>query len=433
MTDYYDTHNHGSRMPVHISLHELTNNERSLLIDSDVFCILPWIHLHAFPNGDSFPCCMADSSLPVGSMRDNTMEEIFHNDEMQRIRRSMIIEKSCGECRKCYEQERNGFFSMRNSANQNFGHNIKNVTLNDDGTTDDFKIRYYDIRFSNLCNLACRSCGDIFSSNWVKEKKQYGWLPKDHPNVSYAGKHKLDAWEQLLPHILYLEEIYFAGGEPLIMAEHYRLLKELIRQKRTDVRLIYNTNFSELMFKGENTLDLWNYFDKVSVGASLDASYSRGELMRYGTDWNKIVHNRIDMLVKSPQVDFYISSTLSVMNAIHLPTFHREWVELGLITPMDFNINILQGPEYYRIDILPDEIKADIRKKYEAHIEWLEPLDEYNRAVNGFKSALTFMDQQNNTHLIQDFLTNIDKLDRFRDERFFNVFPELLRLKKYER
>ena len=419
LENYYTDYDYGERTPVKIKPENLTDREKELLIDSDVFCMLPWIHLHAYPDGKAYPCCLADMNYPVGSLKENTMDEIWRDEKMTTMRDNMLNEKPCVECTKCYEQEKTGFFSMRNSSNKAFGHNIKDI---DSG---EFHIRYYDVRFSNLCNLSCRTCGDIFSSNWVKESKKMGWLPKDAPNVTYAGKHQMDAWEQLLPHIPYLEEVYFAGGEPLIMEEHYRLLKELLTQGRNDVKLVYNTNFSELKFKGESVLPLWNEFECVSIGASLDASHKRGELMRYGTDWEQVERNREEMMRVCPTVDFYVSSTLSVMNSFHLPDFHREWVEKGLLRPMDWNINILQGPDIYRIDALPQHMKEEVKEKYDDHIKWLEPIDEFSRASKGFMGAVNFMLGTDNSHHIPEFVRRTKTLDRFRDESFFDVFPEL--------
>jgi len=419
LENYYTDYDYGERTPVKIKPENLTDREKELLIDSDVFCMLPWIHLHAYPDGKAYPCCLADMNYPVGSLKENTMDEIWRDEKMTTMRDNMLNEKPCVECTKCYEQEKTGFFSMRNSSNKAFGHNIKDI---DSG---EFHIRYYDVRFSNLCNLSCRTCGDIFSSNWVKESKKMGWLPKDAPNVTYAGKHQMDAWEQLLPHIPYLEEVYFAGGEPLIMEEHYRLLKELLTQERNDVKLVYNTNFSELKFKGESVLPLWNEFECVSIGASLDASHKRGELMRYGTDWEQVERNREEMMRVCPTVDFYVSSTLSVMNSFHLPDFHREWVEKGLLRPMDWNINILQGPDIYRIDALPQHMKEEVKEKYDDHIKWLEPIDEFSRASKGFMGAVNFMLGTDNSHHIPEFVRRTKTLDRFRDESFFDVFPEL--------
>ena len=422
----WDTWDYGSREPLFLPLEEFTDSEKELLIKSDTFCMLPWVHLHAYPDGRAYPCCTADYDKPVGNLKDNTMEEVWRDKPLQTMRSNMLANKPCAECHKCYEQEKTGFFSMRNSSNQTFGHHIKQGL-----SADEFKIRYYDIRFSNLCNFSCRSCGDIFSSQWTAEYKQYGWLPKTAPNVTYAGRYKTDIWEQTLPHIPYFQEVYFAGGEPLMMQEHWNLLDELIKQGRTDVKLVYNTNFSETVFKGRDVFEIWREFDEVSVGASLDASYARGELMRKGTKWSQTVNNRERMLTTCPDVDFYISSTLSLMNSYHIPDFHREWIELGLLQPMDWNINILQGPEYYRIDVLPEDMKQEVLSKYNDHISWLEDKDKFKRAINGFKSAMNFMTGTDNSQLIPELLGQLQKLDKLRNENFFDVFPELQRLKNY--
>jgi hypothetical protein len=56
-----------------------------------------------------------------------------------------------------------------------------------------------------------------------------------------------------------------------------------------------------------DVFELWNKFDSVSVGASLDAEGARGELMSKGTVWEETVANRKRMMEVCPQVDFYIS------------------------------------------------------------------------------------------------------------------------------
>ena len=77
-----------------------------------------------------------------------------------------------------------------------------------------------------------------------------------------------------------LEEIYFAGGEPLIMEEHYRILKKLDERKMYHVRLKYNTNFSQMTFKKLDVMEIWNRFESVKIGASLDGMGKRGEYLR---------------------------------------------------------------------------------------------------------------------------------------------------------
>ena len=406
---------------------ELTEREEFLLKDSKTFCIYPWIHLHAYPTGEAYPCCHAEMGVgQVGNCRTNTLEEIWRDRPMAQLRNDMLSETANAACGRCYEQEASGFFSGRKSANKHHGHHVKKLESNP------FEMTYWDIRFSNLCNLKCRSCGHIFSSQWYQDQaKLAGEDWKDRNTVlNYAGRTETDMWSQLEPHLDYVEQIYFAGGEPLLMEEHYRILDELVKRKRFDVRLIYNTNFTHTDLKGQSVFEYWKQFQSVAVGASLDASGARGEYIRKGTDWAVVEQNRKDMLAICPGVDFYISPTLSIMNAWHLPDFHRNWVDQGLIRAQDLNVNILQDPAYYRIDIAPIKYKQLLRIKFEEHIEWLQSQgDTLGRATQGFESAVSFMMTTDNTHLIDTFWRKTHELDSIRKEQMLDVIPELRALK----
>ena len=420
-----------ARTPYFIDPDKLTEHEADLLMKSETFCMLPWMHMHAFPDGRAYPCCLADYWHPVGDLRKNTMAEVWNQDKYKTMRKNMLEDKPCVECTKCYEQEKMGFFSMRNDSNRNYGHHIKEVEkTHEDGTNPEFKIRYWDVRFSNLCNFSCRSCGPIFSSNWYNDHvKLYKRVPdvlgRDMARVEYTTGNEDDMIAQMMPHVPHLEQVYFAGGEPLIMKEHYFLLDKLEELDKTDVRIQYNTNFSELRYKDKHVFDYWKKFKNISVGASLDASGARAELMRKGTDWAQAVDNRRRMMTETPHVDFYISATVSAMNILHVLDFHREWVELGLIQAQDFNVNICQSPEWYRCDIFPDKFKQEvIIPAYERHIAWLEPQDKLKRATNGFQSALNFLTANSATEHWPRFVEEINKLDAVRDENFWTTFPE---------
>jgi len=436
---YNKGYEYNSREPYFIDKDKLTDTQANLLMTSDTFCMLPWVHMHAFPDGRAYPCCLADYWHPVGDLRKHTMEQVWNQEPYRNLRKNMVTGIKSKECTKCYEQERNGFFSMRNDSNRNYGHHIGEVDeTKEDGNNPKFKIRYWDVRFSNLCNFRCRSCGPIFSSNWYQDHvKMYGKKPdvlgRDMAVIEYTTGNEDDMIAQMMPHVPHLEQVYFAGGEPLIMKEHYLLLEKLLELGKTDVRIQYNTNFSELAFKDKHVFDYWKHFKNVSVGASLDASGARAELMRKGTDWAQAVDNRRRMQAEVPHVDFYISATISVMNVLHILDFHREWTDMGLIRAKDFNVNILQDSSWYRVDILPEHFKNDIvAPAYKKHLEWLAPQDDLKRATNGFNSTLNLMNSMDQSHLWPRFVEECAKLDTVRGEDFWTTFPELASLQDYE-
>ena len=425
---------YGAKEPEKLKIKDMTPKEKELLIDSETFCILPWMHLHAYPDGRAYPCCFGFDPYPVGDLNKDSMETVFNGPKMKQLRSNMLSGVKSKECGKCYDQEKSGFFSLRLSSNKHFGHNIPLVhnTL-PDGKAD-FVMKYWDIRFSNLCNMACRSCGTWFSSNWYEDHKKLNGGPPNHAKIIRVGRSTNDIWEQMLEQFEHTEQFYFAGGEPIIMEEHYRILKELDRRKMYHVRLIYNTNFSKTKFKDIDVFELWNKFDSVSIGASLDAEGDRAELMRKGTVWSEILTNRKRMMEICPRVDFYISPTVGLINSLHVTDFHKSWVEQGLINPQDFNFNLLQYPSWQRMDILPHEYKEQIKEKYNEHIKWLKTQDGLTRATKGYESGLDWMFSNDNQKKLDSFFAKTRQYDKIRNEDTLKVFPEWKELfDKYEK
>jgi hypothetical protein len=447
---------------------DLTDREEFLLKKSKVFCIYPWTHIHAHPTGEAYPCCHAELGVgQVGNCHEKSLKEIWYDKPMQKLRQDMLSETPNPACGRCYEQEKTGIRSARLGANKHHGHHVKKLEKNP------FELTYWDIRFSNLCNLKCRSCGHIFSSQWHGDQKKViltsywnnvrgeSWpvdppltvkefenLPdnikkelmhdfkgeilqhlesvKRLPALMYSGRHETDMWEQLEPHLDFVEQIYFAGGEPLLMEEHYRILDELDRREMYDVRLIYNTNFTHTNLKDKSVFEYWKKFKNVAVGASLDASNERAEYIRKGTVWKVVEQNRREMLKMCPQVDFYISPTISILNIKHLPEFHKNWVGQGLIKPQDLNMNILQDPAHYRIDIAPIAYKKHLTEIYQQHLLWLKDQgDPLGRATKGFNDVITFMNANDKSDLISKFWKKTNELDSIRNEKCLDILPEL--------
>lgn len=426
-------YNWKDREPVYIKIEDLSDQQKHRLVDSDHFCMIPWIHLHGWPDGRAYPCCLGEDNYSIGNLKEQTMEEVWNGEPMKEMRRNMLADQPSKQCTRCYEQERMGFSSMRNNSNKHFGQHIAEVSDTEpDGTMTPMKLRYWDIRFSNVCNLKCRSCGSIFSSRWYDDDIKLNNGKPLRPRVQFAGRHELDIWEQMEPQIPNLEQIYFAGGEPLIMEEHNRILKKLIAEGNTSVRLIYNTNLTELKFKRESVLELWKQFPSVCVAASLDDMGARAEVIRSGTKWAEVEQNIRDLKRECPHIDFMISPTLSIMNIWNFCEFHRYMVDQGFIRPGDFNLNILQSPAEYRIDVLPEDIKLEFKQKFLEHLDWLRPLDQLERATGGFEAAINFMMAQDRTDLLGTFWETASDLDWSRNERIVEAVPELQRLISYK-
>jgi hypothetical protein len=100
-------------------------------------------------------------------------------------------------------------------------------------------------------------------------------------------------------------------------------------------------------------------------------------------------------------------------------------VQKGFIRPQDLNVNILQDPSYYRIDIAPKHYKQQIKDKFEEHLNGYVSKIPLQRATVGFESAINFMMSTDNTHLLSKFWSKTHELDAIRNENILKVIPEL--------
>lgn len=414
--------------------------------NSKTFCIFPWVHQYVGPPGDVKPCCVYDWKAELGSLKENTLEEIWNNEKTKQLRLQFLKGEQHPNCSICNNRANLGD-AFYNSYNQMFFHSneeVQQIVANtkSDGTVDEHKLYYIDVRFNNLCNLKCRSCSPHYSTSWVSDhRKLYHRDGKEKLAVDdgfqYPGKTEVQALEEIIPHLYTAEIIYFAGGEPLMQKEHYEILNKLIEIGNTKIEIRYNTNFSLLKLKNyDNVIEYWKKFKNVTVNASLDGSHAKAEYWRSGTDWNTVVENRKLMKSECPHVQFNISYTLSWPNSHNLVEFHKEWVELKLIKPDHIMINPLDTPPYYCLKNIPDWKKREIELLFLKHIEWLKTYSIHSSAISRYENAINFMysnvNRDPNLHESLKFFSRINKkLDSIRNEDFFTVFPEHKNIQDY--
>jgi len=403
---------------------------------SDTFCVLPWMHLNVQPNGGVFNCCMAPHDSPVGNTKDDTLEEVWNNFHMKTLRKKMLKGEKSRLCERCHMMEDNGVASPRNTFNEYFEDQIPNLIRNTDletGHNHKFVLKYWDFRWSNICNFKCRMCGTFASSKWVEDElaihgHSFNGL------MDFQTESKEDIFKHVDKFIHEVEEIYFAGGEPLIMEEHYTILEKLIAAGRTDVRLRYNTNFSYIKFKKWDLEKLWQPFlddpkGAVQLFASLDAVGKLAEVARNGTKWN-IVYNNVKTCVdKGMQV--HIAPTLSTLNIFHIPELLQTAFDLGIPEERITCNNFLTSPSSYDIRILPDELKEQVLDILNEFIDKHKDNEYRHSFLNFVYNAWTsflYSDYPGDLQQIQiarrEFLRQTVILDRRRKENFLEVNPQ---------
>lgn len=406
--------------------------DEETMLQSKSFCMLPWVHLYVSPHGYVNPCCIApwEKEHILGDLNKENLQDIWNGQPMRDLRKKMLRDQTDPKCWQCYENERLGIRSKRQDSNMRYRHHLGHALgTHRNGSVDNPKPIFWDIRVSNLCNFKCRICGHHSSSKWYEDAKKLDMLSFED-GIHKSVKNFDDLLAQLTPFVTDLEEIYFAGGEPLVMEEHYDLLELLIQRGKTNIKLRYSTNFSTRFFKGRDVFELWKQFDEVFLHASLDGSGRRGELQRKGQNWKDVITLRQQLMELCPNVQFMICSTITAMNVLHLPDFHREWVESGLVAADDFIPHILKRPERLSIQIMPKVLKDEVVEVYGRHLAWLDSFDDPGLVKmpivrNEYASVIPYIQDKDKSALLPEFIDFTGKLDALRGENFLDVFPEL--------
>jgi len=391
-------------------------------MDKDNFCLQPWVGIHAWPDGSVFPCCMYDSSKPLGNINQEHIEDLVNNDSYKQLRHQLLNNERPEGCKRCYQLEESGIQTLRQSTSATFKKHLIPIVESKKDTMSE--VRYLDIRFSNICNFKCRTCGPELSSKWGPEIP----LLKNQPDPGIIQIPREKFWNYYEQALETAEEIVFAGGEALMQEEHYAALTKLIEMKRFDVKLMYTTNLSTLKYKQIDLFELWSKFYRVEVYASLDASWERGEYLRKGTVWKNIVENR-KKLKLLPGVKFHITPTISLYNVWHFPDFYKEWVLEELLEPKNIRLNILTQPPRQQANVL--ENKHVIIDKWNELITWTKAVMKNTEAssavVSQFESVINFLmtEPENKFKLTEKFGYVNQSVDSIRNEDLFETFPEL--------
>ena len=405
--------------------------EARLINESKVFCMAPWVQLHAQTNGKIAPCCMSsmNGSNEIGDLKINSdLRDAWNSNEMKQLRRNMTSGEKSSICNNCYKYEALGKFSERMQYNQDFKRYYHRVTeMLRDGTVPEDKIPIIDIRFSNKCNYKCRICSSEYSSLWYEEELKLGMHGSDKPKDMKVAADEAVFWESFKSLLPYVERLHFAGGEPLFMDEHYVVLEHLISIGKTDTNLTYNTNFSTLRYKKNNVIELWNKFQKVDIWASLDGMGDRADYHRKGQKWKDIEDNIRTMQRDCTSYVFGVNVTVSIFNILQIPEFFKYMVENKFLDADRMNLYILFGPSQFSITNLPPHIKAKAIKQFEdLEKDYLKTLPNSSRIREHIKSVVNYMLSRND--IKGGFSQSVSQVDAIRNENFSTTFPELAEL-----
>lgn len=390
----------------------------------ETFCVLPWIHLHVNTNLEMLPCCISDQSMTWGSVIDHTVQDAINCDSAKTMRLKMLSDQRCKECNTCYVAEQNGYTSRRQTQNSEYQNLIPTLkaSTNPDGSLPAYNPIQLDVRLTNTCNLKCRTCDGQSSSQLAQEEYQLFDNKTNLLRIKNMDA-RSQAFDKIIDYIDHAQQIYFAGGEPIIMFEHYKILDLLVALEKFDVKLIYNTNFTKLQYKTFCVLDYWKKFPVVRVGASIDGHHEIFEYVRHGAQWSDIEKNYRLLRNECPHVDFVVTSTVSVFSAQSIMELQRLWHEDGMLNIQKFEIRPVSPGDHFSLQTFAKHHKAELSDQIDTHCAWLQTCGA-GTLIESWQSIKQMMWRDDQSYRSQ-LVAHVNRArDQSRGENFELLYPQ---------
>jgi sulfatase maturation enzyme AslB (radical SAM superfamily) len=402
------------------------------------FCVLPWTHMATWTDGRALLCCVAKPSEHNLNYPDCDIPQIWNSGYFRSARQALLKGEQHPACEYCWKEEAAGIRSHRQNENRIWlrelgrEHIANLISKTDENGYLSEDLITFDFRLGNTCNLQCVMCRPRDSSKWFNDAKQlrdmlvtdakYDWREKanmNHRLFEWYKRDKLwDTFEQYFPNIRHL---IFAGGEPMLIREQFRLIYKLVKQGYSkNIELRYHTNGTILT---DEIIELWKEFKKVELMVSIDAFGKQNDYVRYGGDWD-MIEEHLRVLDDTPDnIEPRILATVHAMNVYYIPYMADQLLKLNFkkvsrIYNYLFHVGTTQYPTYMCTKVLPQDIKDKVKKEWDSY-DHLRDNEQWKR----MQTQLEFMMSEDHSHLFDQLLEYKDALDTLHGTDYGKVFP----------
>ncbi len=381
-------------------------------IDNKVFCALPFTYVYVDSLNEYKLCSDARLSSKINT-NDASILDYFNSDYLREIRDNMLSgnlsENIKDTCVRCIEREELGLWSRREKKiNDYIVKNYQKDFLNIP-TFETIKLK-----FGNLCNLKCLTCGPYSSSRWAiegsreEEKNVYRELNDEIRKISHEkyGKNYRKSFDYEIPKnlssltynfnpnfykdlkviIKSIKKIVISGGEPFLNDNFYLFLQWLIDNK-------YSKNLSIIVFSNltklpKNFKTYYDKFKRFTINISIDGIGKKDEYIRRGTNFHE-KQNNIEQLKSHFNLNFCV--TMSILNVGYQSEFHKFCSQYNK-KPNFFNI--LVEPFFFQINNLPYEIVKIYENRREYHKLYYSKL----KNIDYFRIGIKFLKKYDDIH-----------------------------------
>lgn len=396
--------------------------------------------------------CVCCRSHPIGFIQDAPLEYHWNSETMQRIRRQVLRGERPKECEPCFALEDQGVESLRQ---RHIGGKIPEARINlypdalskmAHDFTMPFEIPTMELKLNNLCNLKCRMCHPMDSTSWNDWDQVEEFYERDN-NIMFhiVNEHNLknkpfldkfqdspEWWASLEKNLPHFRRVEFAGGEPLMDPQHYKIL-DMLQPYAHQIEIKYATNLTTLgINKGRTVHEYWPNFRSVAVNVSLDGMGDVYEYIRGNSNWGQVVQN-IKEIQKFTNISRIVGAvTVQVSNALQLADMAEYFLnDLGIV----FHTHRVAYPKELSVQVLPIDIKTKVTERLRdvgLRVPEFKLVKQYPELLlytrRQIQDNINYMWARDEEYRWKDCVEFNHRLDKTRNQCFEEVTPEF---KKY--
>lgn len=300
-------------------------------------------------------CCNLESDHQLDSLESSA-------DLASDVKQSMQLGQVNPRCYRCHNSEKQTRTSERTMALLSMPPALLETFVNT-LQAPEFTIR---IKFSNLCNLACRSCSPTFSSRYaqthqltvpVELTKDIGSAPDNWNFITSSIVKYLSIYKTI--------NITLLGGESTIQPGAIKLLQWIKEQDLGErVCLDITTNMTVANTSVIHKLPL---FKKIHISASIDSVGENFEYVRWPAQFQTVVNNfntTIVDMVKQKH-DITVQPLLNLNNIFYIVDivdWWHDWFTSNNIDGISIDPVMMFRPHHMTVQNLPAQYRADLVK-----------------------------------------------------------------------
>lgn len=361
------------------------------MANEKVFCNLPWFEININHDGSFDLCgCQVNKLVytrlgQVHNIKRITIDDYWNGERMREARLRKLGDVADPMCAMCQIKDEVGYASTRVKENyksvifpiafersfqQSPNFPLFDYSARNQGYTESTP-KSLHLNIGHTCNFACRMCGPAASSRLQQEYKELGWVDRnkvyDHWTEDPVG------WGNFLDflnnHGEEISVIHVIGGEVGFIPKFFELMDFYVdRGWAKNLNLSFTSNGSIDYTEYNNVL---SQFKRCEIGFSIESVNPLGDYIRRGGNIQSILKNiQKAVAEQTTNQQFVIRTVPSVMSLLD----YSDLISWSLANNIPVDNSILVNLPWLSANILPTEIKEEIRLKVQALKDSLEPV-----------------------------------------------------------